>query len=152
MNLIVLLMSLLSTAVCHGEEKQQPKAAKAQAALPAGVPAGATEVEPNQWRHVDANGKAWLYFRNPFGVSKISEEEHKKYASAPAGTAAQPAIRVEAVSGETVKFSRLGPFGTYRWERKSSELTEDEREALEKSGKKPLQEPGAGERRAAGKK
>ena len=35
--------------------------------------------------------------------------------------------------GDTIRFERPGPFGTYRWQKKKSELADDEKAAWERS-------------------
>ena len=38
--------------------------------------------------------------------------------------------------GDTIRFERPGPFGTYKWQKKKSELADDERAAWEQSREK----------------
>ena len=35
--------------------------------------------------------------------------------------------------GDTIRFERAGPFGVYKWQKKKSELADDERAAWERS-------------------
>jgi hypothetical protein len=65
--------------------------------------------------------------------------EDRGDAATPADKAAPvPPVHVKAVEdGDTVHFERPGPFGLYRWDRKKSELSEEERGWLERSRTTP---------------
>jgi hypothetical protein len=107
----------------------------ALAAPPAGVPAGAKQIEETKWRHTDAQGKAWIYIRTPFGVARMLEDK----AAAPdttKATARQAAqFEVLEVRGDEVVFQRATPFGKARWTRPVTELTDDEKAAIEAAAK-----------------
>ena len=126
----ILILAALSLTIACAEGGQPPKksAAKKAATPPAEVtvPAGATLTEPGTWTYTDAKGKKWIYRQTPFGIAKAEDKPAE----------AQPAavIPITAVEdGDKVRFERPGPFGTYRWEKKKSELTDDERAALQRS-------------------
>lgn len=103
----------------------------AAAAPPAGVPAAAKQIEETRWRHTDAQGKSWVYIKTPFGVTRMPEDK----AAAPdaARTAARQAAQFEVleVRADEAVFQRATPFGKARWTRPVSELTDDEKAALE---------------------
>ncbi len=85
------------------------------------------------FRFTDKNGKAWLYRKTPFGVSKMDEEQYNQFAKAQAA-ATQLESKVNAVDkGETVLFERVTPMGKQSWEKKKSELTGEEKTWLEQS-------------------
>ena len=81
------------------------------------IPAGAVEGGDGSYRYTDAaTGKKWIYRKTPFGIARLED----KPAEAKAVEA--PAQMKATEDGEYVRFERPGPFGTYRWQRKKSEL------------------------------
>jgi hypothetical protein len=96
-------------------------------ARPAGVPAGAVRVEDGKWRHTDTKGKAWVYVRTPFGVSRMPEEQAEAKAEVKAG----PGLEVVEVRENEAVFQRATPFGKSRWTKARTALDEDEKAALE---------------------
>lgn len=118
----------------------------AAARAPQGVPKEATEVSPGVWRHV-SEGKTWIYRHTPFGYQKrVEEPAAETKAETPAAPArvdasgrlqtpfgemrarpaAEPQTRVTE-NGDSLVFERPNPFGTSRWTRKKTELTEAEK-------------------------
>jgi hypothetical protein len=131
------------------------------AEVPEGVPKDATEVAPGTYRLVDKDGKAWVYRKTPFGMSRRAEEESQPASDAkparegmrmtPFGeTKARDAVQDSAAKpattpgpetrvieeGDTVRFERPSPFGVYKWSRRKDELTAEERR-LWQSHKQP---------------
>lgn len=106
------------------------------------VPKEATLVEPGVYKHTDTTGKTFLYRKTPFGIVKSAEQkaEQKAEPKTEAATATpfgplkaskQP-DRLKVVDrGDLLEFERPSPFGSYKWKRKKTELTEAEREAWE---------------------
>ena len=110
---LLLMFSLLSCAAIAGD-----------------VPKSAVQTAPGVYSYKDAQGKKWIYRTTPFGVVRL---EDRPATQTPAAVkAATDNIRATE-AGDSVRFERPGPFGTYRWETKKSELTESERAAWEKS-------------------
>jgi hypothetical protein len=133
------------------------------AELPAGVPKGATEVGQGRYRFVDKDKKVWTYRMTPLGFQR-SLESQAKDAPAPAAADASeqgesepgnkqartetpfgksgepaegmPATKVTEV-GDSIRFERPSPFGVYRWTRKKTELTADERRLWEQHQSAP---------------
>ena len=112
----------------------EPQATKKKAAAPAPaapvkrleVPAGAVERD-GRYYYTDADGKKWIYVRTPFGASRMED----KPDAAPATKPAEPFANVKITeSGDTVTFERPSPFGTAKWQKKKSELTDEEKAAL----------------------
>lgn len=129
--------------------------------IPKGVPKDAQELKPGVYRHVDKDGKAWIYRKTPFGVNRGLEENEpapdaesladtkpestkttdgskrmtpfgpvKVTGNAPAE--AKPAeaprdLTKVTEAGDTLRFERPTPFGAYRWTKKKTELTEQEK-------------------------
>lgn len=123
--ILVLAWGLIQAAQGQaGGAPQTGAKAKAKPAAGLTVPAGAEKVEEGLWRAKDAQGKAWIYKKTPFGLVRMEEEQK---AAAPAA----PSIRVVEVRGEEVMFERPSPFGRKAWSRKAGEMDEEERRALE---------------------
>lgn len=108
------------------------------------IPAGATQVSDNTFEHRDAQGRAWIYRKTPFGVMK----NEKSQSEAPAavarpgntnpfggketGPTSQTLVKA-TVDGDTVRFERSSPFGPQKWTKKKADLTADEQKILETS-------------------
>jgi hypothetical protein len=126
--------------------------------LPAGVPKGSTDVGQGRYRFVDKDNKAWIYRMTPFGFQRSPEDSvrtdgaEKASATAdeqpksagesnaprtdtPFGKSSEPASGMPATKvteqGDSIRFERQSPFGVYRWTRKKSELTAEERRLWE---------------------
>jgi hypothetical protein len=128
------MLSLFLMLAIAALAEQKPAAKKpAPAPAPLVIPAGAKEVGPGTYTYTDAKGKKWIYRKTPFGVSRLED----KPGAVSVTPEPKPEEQIRAVEdGDVVRFERSGPFGSYKWERKKSELTEVERAALERSRKK----------------
>ena len=126
------------------------------AQTPTGVPAGSSEVGPGTYRFVDKDKKVWIYRKTPFGFQKSEEtaaasegDRARKPDAAPAASpqpdpnrtatpfgeskapaSGMPTTKVTEV-GDSVRFERASPFGPYRWTKKKTELTDDEKKLWE---------------------
>jgi hypothetical protein len=90
------------------------------------IPAGAVEFESGSYRFTDAQGKKWVYRKTPFGVARIEDRPVEPAPDPFAG------LTKATEAGDTIRFERPGPFGTYRWERKKTELTDSEKAIVER--------------------
>ena len=109
------------------------------------VPKDAVQVEPGVYRHTDDAGKKWLYKKTPFGYVKAADEETKAEGASPFGEVKPEASKAAVADGsditrvtedgETLRFERKSPFGSYKWSRKKSELNASEQEAWDRSRK-----------------
>jgi hypothetical protein len=113
--------------------KKDAKSAQAKKAQPSTVqpnviPKDAVANPDGSYSYTDKDGKKWLYGNTPFGISKV--EDVRGAGGALAATPAEQLIRTTD-NGETVKFERQTPFGPAKWEKKKSELTDDERRIYE---------------------
>jgi hypothetical protein len=106
-----------------------------------GVPARATPLGPNSWRFTDPEGKTWVYYRTPFGISRSAEQKPAAAGELPAGWKAVQA-------GDEIQFERPTPFGVTRWSRKKDQLTDVERRLWERDCPKD-ETKSAGEKAAA---
>ncbi|MGP8247216.1 MAG: hypothetical protein ACLQVN_22220 [Bryobacteraceae bacterium] len=104
-------------------------AADGPAPPPPGVPAGAVKAAAYTWSYADAQGHKWIYRQTPFGIARL---EDKPDAQAAADTAKQAQYLKAADAGDSVRFERPGPFGTYRWERKKTDLNVVEQAAWDR--------------------
>jgi len=91
------------------------------------LPAGAKQVELGTYTFTDAQGKKWIYRKTPFGLARM-EDKPVEVSSAPSGDGI-----TAKEDGDTIRFERQGPFGIYRWQKKKSELADDEKAAWERS-------------------
>jgi hypothetical protein len=121
----IVTLTLIAAAALLAQSKDRNGApaqthAASEAANPAGVPKGATRVESNLYRYVDAQGKTWLYRQTPFGVSKWEDKPSQSTR------AVDPPRVVVRDLGDRVEFQRQTPFGISKWTTKKTELTEEE--------------------------
>jgi hypothetical protein len=88
------------------------------------IPPDAVPTPEGTYAYTDKAGQKWIYSKTPFGVSKIQD-----MGAAPSGFVTTPKEQlIKSVdAGDTVKFERQTPFGATRWEKKKSELTDEER-------------------------
>lgn len=131
---LVLLCAIQAVA----EEKKAPAKTTTKKAAPAktvpqpaplAIPAGAREVEPGIYLHVDAQGKRWKYRRTPFGVSRWEDKDDQADRTAQDSAAAQLDTITAVEEGDLIHFTRPGPFGAYKWSRKKTELDAGEQAA-----------------------
>ena len=85
------------------------------------VPPEAVNIGPGAWRYVDKDGKAWIYRVTPVATVRMPESEYDSN---------YPGVKVTE-RGDTVRFERPTPMGIVTWERKRSELREEEKAMLE---------------------
>jgi hypothetical protein len=148
---LALLPAVAALALAQNPKADRPAAAKkttmkapppvvaegAPARKPIAPPEGSKEVRPGVWRYVDSGGKAWIYRRSPFGLSKAEEAEASQDAAAPDGAA--PASHADAhgllavEKDGVIEFSRATPFGPRRWTRTKDDLDEMEKAAWERA-------------------
>ena len=133
MKLIICLAIIRGVFVALAEDQPAPKKEKAKkiSAPPAEltIPAGAKQVDAATYTFTDAQGKKWIYRKTPFGLARLEDKPADTPAPAPAASLATTATE----DGDIVRFERPGPFGMYRWQKKKTELDDDERAALDRS-------------------
>jgi len=132
MKLKFCILTLLAVLVVGAEDKQPAKKASAKkAATPppaVTLPAGAVPGERGTYTFTDEKGTKWIYFETPFGLAKREDKPAAEESTLPRG-----AVVNAFEDGDKVRFERPGPFGTYKWEKKKSDLDADERAAWERS-------------------
>ncbi|HZL55575.1 MAG TPA: hypothetical protein VFC21_00745 [Bryobacteraceae bacterium] len=134
------LSAQTSDTTTPGPKKKAAKTAVAKKATPpvaqpVTIPADATPNADGTYAYTDKAGKKWTYTRTPFGISKIEDV-------GPGSTGGFTTIPKEQLTkttdnGDTVKFQRQTPFGTTNWEKKKSEMTDEERHIFESQQAKP---------------
>ena len=99
---------------------------------PLTIPKDAVANPDGSYIWTDKAGQKWAFRNSPFGVMKTPW-------TAPAPSGAEPVDTVTKVidKGDTVRFERPSPFGVTGYEKKKSELNEDERRLYEASKAKP---------------
>ena len=125
----------VSTLVLAGTEPQSKKKEDPppQPIKRLEIPKGAVEREPNRFYYTDPDGKKWIYTRTPFG--NVRQEDKPADPNEPKPD--DPLANVKVIEeGDIVKFERPGPFGVYKWQKKKSELDEQEKDALRKAQEK----------------
>jgi hypothetical protein len=135
MKLKICLTMALTVLVALADQPAAKKDRAKKAPVPPAeltIPAGAKMVEPGTYTFTDEQGKKWIYRKTPFGVARLEDK--------PADTTTAPAIPAGSEitakeDGDTVRFERPGPFGVYKWQKKKSELTDDEKAAWERTQK-----------------
>lgn len=102
-----------------------PPTAARPARNSSGLPVGAVQVDEFTWRAKDEKGVAWIYRKNPFGFSKVREDEANKPV-VPLAVAAD--VRVTETADGKYKFERTGPWGTQVWTKAKGDLSQEEKQ------------------------
>ncbi len=132
-SLKLLLPVLLCAALpASAENAARTKAAKPKPAPAAQlqIPKGAVQVDAATYRFTDEQGRNWIYRRTPFGVARA--EERAPSAEETAQKAKMIELTKAVERGDEIHFERPGPFGTYRWQRKKTDLNDIEKAAWER--------------------
>lgn len=117
-KLVVLLFPVILVASDGKKADPEP------AAVPPGIPAGASQIGPQMWRYTGKDGKVWVYRRTPFGISKAEEKQLKPIST-------EGLVVKTTDLGDSVRFEQQTPFGARSWTRKKTELNENEKSWLE---------------------
>jgi hypothetical protein len=107
-----------------------PKAAKkataaSKAATPQSVtiPDDAVANADGTFSWTDKEGKKWTYAKTPFGVMR------SEVTPAPAASPSLTGVKAFD-EGDKFRFEKPSPFGTVTWEKKKTDLTDDERDLV----------------------
>ena len=135
MRLMIALVAsatlMLAASDPQSEKKKTTAPPPAKQIKPLEIPKDAVETEPGTYRYTDSDGKKWIYRKTPWGVARLEDKPADKAADQPVP---DPAAAIKVTEqGDTIQFERPGPFGTYKWQKKISELDATERAALERS-------------------
>jgi hypothetical protein len=144
-RLLIALCFSVAMFAAPQDAKPADKGAKAEAPEKplTEIPASAVQIEPGAYRYTDAKGKKWILFQTPFGIAK-KEDTGEPLRKKQQETRTMDGVKI-AEDGDSLKFEREGPFGTYKWSKKKSELTDVEKAAWERQ-----KAPGAKEKTSDG--
>lgn len=123
MTRLITIAVLFATAVCA--QATQKKTTPAPATVLT-VPKDAVKNADGTWSYTDKKGRKWVYVNTPFGIMKTDVTDAE---SQPAPT---PNSATKVIDkGDTVRFEQPGPFGPIAWEKKKSDLTDQERQMVD---------------------
>jgi len=131
---VVFSMAALSGADKQVSKKSRPAPAKQTSAQPeVTLPSGANETAPGTYSYTDAQGRKWIYRKTPFGLAKFEDKPIPDITGAMPQNPDKPKESTKAIEdGDSIRFERSGPFGSYRWKRKKTELNETEQAIWDK--------------------
>ena len=122
---VILFAVTLGAQTNDGKDKKSKKKAAAPASQALTIPKDAV---PNSdglgYAWTDKDGKKWVYAKTPFGVTRSP-------ASDTAASGPDLSTTKAIDKGDTVRFERSSPFGPMIWEKKKSDLTDDERHLVD---------------------
>jgi len=128
MTRLITVAALFAAAVCAQatQKKTDQTATTAKPATVLTVPKDAVKNADGTWSYTDKQGRKWVYATTPFGIMKtdVTNAENRPAA------ALTPATKV-IDKGDTVRFEQPGPFGPIAWEKKKSDLTDQERQVVD---------------------
>jgi hypothetical protein len=125
----ITVVILFAAAVCARAADDTKPAKPAPAPQALAIPKDAVKNENGTYSYTDKEGKKWLYRDSPFGVIRTPGPE--------SGADAQPNPKPKTAAtkvtdkGDTVQFERSTPFGVTKWEKKKSDLTDEERKMVD---------------------
>ena len=93
------------------------------------VPAGATQNPDGTYNYTDKDGKKWNYWKSPFGVMRSEIKPTTPTADGKTPSTLQYTSTTD--KGYTVRFERQTPFGPMGYDRKKSEMSDEERSLFE---------------------
>ena len=129
MKKTLVLFAIFCAPLCAADKATNKGTAPAPRQSGQSIPKGAKEIEPYLYSYQDAGGKKWLYRQTPFGIVKMEDKPQ------PAPVVVQETNPIVATDlGETVSFQKQTPFGTQTWTKKKSELSEEEKVLLPRTG------------------
>ncbi len=110
-------------------KKATPAKAQPKAIDPGEPPKTAKANADGSFSWTDAKGKRWNSRKTPFGWMR--SEDTGMVADAGVG-AIDASVKVTDL-GDNVRFEKPTPFGTTKWEKRKSDLTDGERSALDRA-------------------
>ena len=105
--------------------KKPAAASKATSPEKVTIPADAVANGDGTFSWTDKQGKKWTFVKTPFGVSRTE-------VPPPPATSVSPADTKAFDEGDKVRFERHSPFGIVKWEKKKTEMTDEERDLVSK--------------------
>ncbi len=105
--------------------KKATAATKATTPQPVTIPVGAVANADGTFSWTDKQGKKWTYVKTPFGVMR------SEVTPAPAASASLAGVKAFD-EGDKFRFEKQSPFGVIKWEKKKTDLTDEERDLVTK--------------------
>ena len=131
---VILFAVAIGAHASDGKDDKNKKKAAAPAPQAVTIPKDAVPNPTAPLHLYGQKGKKWDYVKTPFGVIKVPGRRMRR-PSAPPDFSTTKAID----KGDTVRFERPSPFGPFVWEKKKSDLTDDERHLLDAQNAKTEQ-------------
>jgi hypothetical protein len=128
MTRLITVVALFAAAVCGQatqKKSDRPATTAAPAAAPS-IPKDAVKNADGTWSYTDKQGRKWVYSNTPFGVIKTDVTDTESRSAPPLN----PATKV-IDKGDSVRFEQPGPFGPIAWEKKKSDLTDQELQLID---------------------
>jgi hypothetical protein len=128
-NAFAVLLLTAASLAAQASASTGPSAAKAAkkatTAQPVTVPADAVANADGTFSWTDKQGKKWTFVKTPFGVMK------SEVIATPATSASLSGVK-SFDEGDKVRFEKQSPFGVVKWEKNKTELTDEERDLVNK--------------------
>lgn len=105
--------------------KKATAATRATTPQPVTIPADAKANADGTFSWTDKQGKKWNYVKSPFGVIR------SEVTAAPVTSASLGDVKAFD-EGDKVRFEKQSPFGVVKWEKKKTEMTDEERDLVTK--------------------
>lgn len=135
-RIIVAILCAAGACAAAAPDKKSDKSATTSTAVT--IPKDAVKNPDGTYSYTDKDGKKWIYTNTPFGVIKAAAKDPD--SATPAATSQA----IKAIDkGDTVRFERPSPFGTVTWEKKKSELTDEERRIVDAQNQTQTAKPDA---------
>lgn len=135
----LMIAGLLCASAMCAQQKKSDKPAAAPSAVT--VPKDAVKNANGTYSYTDKDGRKWIYTNTPFGVVRVPGTDSDTQGGSPSASAVKVIDK-----GDTVRFERATPFGKMNWEKKKTDLTEEERKLFESQtgqSQPPAAEPDA---------
>jgi hypothetical protein len=103
--------------------KKATAATRTTGAQPVTIPADATANADGTFSWTDKQGKKWSFARTPFGIIR------SEVTPAPATSASLSDVKAFD-EGDRFRFEKQSPLGIIKWEKKKTDLTDEERDLV----------------------
>ncbi len=131
-------IALLAAADKPADKKAAQPVARTGAKAPAAVtlPTGAVVTAPGTYSYTDLQGKKWIYRETPFGLARFEDKSAAKDPAAEKQRKEEEQATTAVEDGDTIRFTRPGPFGPYKWQRKKTDLDATEKAIWDRAREK----------------
>jgi len=103
--------------------KKATTATRTTGAQPLTIPGDAVANADGTYSWTDKQGKKWTYAKTPFGVMR------SEVMPPPATSASLSGVKAFD-EGDRIRFEKQSPFGIIKWEKKKTELSDEERDLV----------------------